>query len=106
MSNTPSLRELEHHGAFLERHIGPNDAEIAHMLRVVGHASLDAMTDAQCNGTVRRRLRPLPQRDGRSTVGLRRRADGQRTHTADRGVVAAISTTINLQIAAVLWLRR
>ncbi len=46
MSNTPSLRELEHHGAFLERHIGPNDAEIAHMLRVVGHASLDAMTDA------------------------------------------------------------
>ena len=46
MSNTPSLRELEHHGAFLERHIGPNDAEIAHMLRVVGHDSLDAMTDA------------------------------------------------------------
>ncbi len=46
MSNTPSLRELEHHGAFLERHIGPNDAEIAHMLRVVGHTSLDAMTDA------------------------------------------------------------
>ncbi|WP_175502039.1 MULTISPECIES: aminomethyl-transferring glycine dehydrogenase [unclassified Pseudoxanthomonas] len=46
MSNTPSLRELEHHGAFLERHIGPNDAEIAHMLGVVGHASLDAMTDA------------------------------------------------------------
>ncbi|HJS34627.1 MAG TPA: aminomethyl-transferring glycine dehydrogenase subunit GcvPA, partial [Pseudoxanthomonas sp.] len=46
MSNTPSLRELEHHGAFLERHIGPNDAEIAHMLRVVGHDSLEAMTDA------------------------------------------------------------
>lgn len=46
MSNTPSLRELEHHGAFLERHIGPNDAEIAHMLRIVGHDSLEAMTDA------------------------------------------------------------
>ncbi len=46
MSNTPSLRELEHHAAFLERHIGPNDAEIAQMLRVVGHDSLDAMTDA------------------------------------------------------------
>jgi glycine dehydrogenase len=46
MSNTPSLRELEHHGAFLERHIGPNDAEIAHMLRTVGYDSLDAMTDA------------------------------------------------------------
>jgi glycine dehydrogenase len=42
----PSLRDLEHHSAFVERHIGPNDAEIAHMLGVVGHASLDAMTDA------------------------------------------------------------
>jgi glycine dehydrogenase len=41
-----SLSQLEHHDAFLERHIGPNDAEIAHMLGVVGHASLDALTDA------------------------------------------------------------
>ena len=53
MSNTPSLRELEHHGAFLERHIGPNDAEIAHMLRVVGHDSLDAMTDAIVPGSIK-----------------------------------------------------
>ncbi|OEZ00845.1 glycine dehydrogenase (aminomethyl-transferring) [Stenotrophomonas sp. BIIR7] len=44
--NTPTLRELEHHNAFVERHIGPNDAEIAQMLDVVGHASLDALTDA------------------------------------------------------------
>ena len=42
----PSLRSLEHHAAFIERHIGPNDAEIAAMLEVVGHASLEAMTDA------------------------------------------------------------
>ncbi|HEY5804608.1 MAG TPA: aminomethyl-transferring glycine dehydrogenase, partial [Lysobacter sp.] len=41
-----SLFDLEHHGAFLERHIGPNDAEIAQMLGVVGFDSLDAMTDA------------------------------------------------------------
>jgi glycine dehydrogenase len=41
-----SLRDLEHHDAFLERHIGPNDAEIAHMLQVIGHDSLDGMTDA------------------------------------------------------------
>jgi glycine dehydrogenase len=41
-----SLSQLEQHDAFLERHIGPNDAEIAHMLRVVGHASLDGLTDA------------------------------------------------------------
>ena len=42
----PSLRELEHHHAFIERHIGPNDAEIVQMLHVIGHDSLDAMTDA------------------------------------------------------------
>ena len=35
--NRESLSQLEQHDAFLERHIGPNDAEIAHMLRVVGH---------------------------------------------------------------------
>ncbi|MBW8313179.1 MAG: aminomethyl-transferring glycine dehydrogenase [Rhizobium sp.] len=44
--NRDSLRQLEHHDAFLERHIGPNDAEISHMLRVVGHDSLESMTDA------------------------------------------------------------
>ncbi|GAB3785765.1 aminomethyl-transferring glycine dehydrogenase [Dyella agri] len=44
--NTPSLRELENHDAFIARHIGPNDAEIAHMLHTVGHDSLEAMTDA------------------------------------------------------------
>jgi glycine dehydrogenase len=42
----PTLRDLEQHDAFLERHIGPNEGEIAHMLRTVGYASLDAMTDA------------------------------------------------------------
>jgi glycine dehydrogenase len=44
--NSPSLRELEHHHAFVERHIGPNDAEIAQMLHVIGHESLETMTDA------------------------------------------------------------
>jgi glycine dehydrogenase len=42
----PSLRALEHHDAFLERHIGPNQAEIDHMLRLLGFDSLDALTDA------------------------------------------------------------
>ena len=41
-----SLRALEHHDAFVERHIGPNDAEIAHMLQVLGQPSLEALTDA------------------------------------------------------------
>jgi glycine dehydrogenase len=46
MTTAATLRDLEHHSAFLERHIGPNDAEIAHMLRTVGHDSLESLTDA------------------------------------------------------------
>jgi glycine dehydrogenase len=48
MSHNPTskLRDLENHDAFVARHIGPNDAEIAQMLRAIGHDSLDAMTDA------------------------------------------------------------
>jgi glycine dehydrogenase len=46
MSTRTPLRTLEHHDAFIERHIGPNDAEIATMLAEIGHESLDAMTDA------------------------------------------------------------
>ena len=47
-----TLRDLEHPSAFVERHIGPNDAEIAHMLGVIGHDSLDAMTDAIVPGKI------------------------------------------------------
>jgi glycine dehydrogenase len=53
MTQNTSLRSLEHHDAFIERHIGPNDAEISQMLRVVGHDSLEAMTDAIVPGSIR-----------------------------------------------------
>ena len=48
-----TLRALEHHDAFLERHIGPNAAEIAHMLEAIGQPSLDAMTDAIVPAAIR-----------------------------------------------------
>jgi glycine dehydrogenase len=41
-----SLRQLENHDAFLERHIGPNPEEIVHMLATIGQPSLEAMVDA------------------------------------------------------------
>ena len=53
MSNVQTLAALEHHDAFVARHIGPNDAEIATMLEVIGHPSLDAMTDAIVPGKIR-----------------------------------------------------
>ncbi|MDR1075373.1 MAG: aminomethyl-transferring glycine dehydrogenase [Xanthomonadaceae bacterium] len=40
------LRELEHNDAFIGRHIGPSETEIAAMLRELGFDSLEAMTDA------------------------------------------------------------
>ncbi|HEY8587530.1 MAG TPA: aminomethyl-transferring glycine dehydrogenase [Rhodanobacter sp.] len=52
-NHSPSLHELEHHGAFIERHIGPDDAEIAQMLRVIGHDSLESMTDAIVPGSIK-----------------------------------------------------
>jgi len=41
-----SLRDLEHPAAFVERHIGPSDAEAAKMLELLGFDSLDAFTAA------------------------------------------------------------
>ncbi|MGB5851698.1 MAG: aminomethyl-transferring glycine dehydrogenase [Rhodanobacter sp.] len=51
--NPISLRDLEHHGTFIERHIGPDDAEIVQMLRVLGHDSLESMTDAIVPGSIK-----------------------------------------------------
>src|SRR5690606_34130303 len=51
--HAPSLRELEQHDAFVGRHNGPNDAEIATMLQAVGHDSLEALTDAIVPATIK-----------------------------------------------------
>jgi len=45
-TNQTSLRDLEQHDAFVSRHIGPNDAEIAQMLGAIGFDSLETMTAA------------------------------------------------------------
>jgi glycine dehydrogenase len=44
-AHTP-LAALENHGEFIARHIGPDDADEAHMLSVVGAASRQALIDA------------------------------------------------------------
>ncbi|MCD7100289.1 aminomethyl-transferring glycine dehydrogenase [Stenotrophomonas sp. MMGLT7] len=51
--NTPSLHDLEHADAFVGRHIGPDDNEIAQMLRTVGYDSLEALTDAIVPGGIK-----------------------------------------------------
>ncbi len=62
MTSRTSLRSLEQHDAFIARHIGPNDAEIAHMLRTLGHDSLEALTDAIVPASIKLRAPlALPQ---------------------------------------------
>jgi len=45
-SNVTSLHDLERADHFSQRHIGPNETDIAHMLRLVGYESLDALSQA------------------------------------------------------------
>ena len=53
MPCSPTLAQLDDRDAFVARHIGPNDAEIASMLKAIGHQSLDAMTEAIVPGKIR-----------------------------------------------------
>ena len=49
----PTLDQLENHDAFVSRHVGPNEAEIEQMLKIVGCDSLEAMTDAIVPASIR-----------------------------------------------------
>ncbi len=59
MSKRPTpLKELEQHGDFVRRHIGPDDAEVAGMLEFLDIDSLDALIDAAVPQSIRTE-RPL-----------------------------------------------
>ena len=63
MSSTrPTLSALESAAPFAERHIGPGDDEIAKMLAVVGHGSLEELAEAAVPAAIRatERLDLLP----------------------------------------------
>ena len=45
MSSRPTLNELQDHGEFARRHIGPDPGELAVMLATIGVASLDELMD-------------------------------------------------------------
>jgi glycine dehydrogenase len=49
----PNLTQLEHHDEFIGRHIGPDAAEQAEMLQVIGQPSLEAMTEAIVPGSIK-----------------------------------------------------
>ncbi|HET6263846.1 MAG TPA: aminomethyl-transferring glycine dehydrogenase [Usitatibacter sp.] len=72
--NQASLAELEDHGAFQRRHIGPDDADQAAMLGTLGFATREALIDAVVPRAIRRK-RPLdvgaPRTEGEALSNLR-----------------------------------
>ncbi len=95
-TNAPSLRELEHHHAFIERHIGPNDAEIAQMLHVIGHGSLEAMTDAIVPGQIKSK-QPLALPESITRKKRWRRSASSRARTKYSRILSARVTTARLR---------
>ncbi|GMQ98933.1 MAG: aminomethyl-transferring glycine dehydrogenase [Acidimicrobiia bacterium] len=72
MSQTPKL------GAFASRHIGPDDADIASMLEVIGQPSLDALIDAAVPESIRSYRVPAvdgPLSEVEALTRIRRAAD-------------------------------
>ncbi len=67
--------QLEDHGAFARRHIGPDEADQAAMLAVLGFASREALIDAAVPAAIRRRG-PMgvaaPRTEGEALDALRR----------------------------------
>jgi glycine dehydrogenase len=53
MPETRSLDELEHHGEFIPRHIGPTSSERDHMLAALGLGSLDELVDRVVPASIR-----------------------------------------------------
>ena len=75
------LSELEDHGAFQRRHIGPDDAEQAAMLASLGFASRTELVDAVIPRGIRRKSAMAigsPRTEGEALAELRTLA--QRNH--------------------------
>jgi len=78
---TASLAELEDHGAFARRHIGPDEADQAAMLAALGFASRAELIDAIVPAAIRRKS-PMgigePRTEGEALGELRRIAEKNR----------------------------
>ena len=65
MSSRPTRTELQDHGEFARRHIGPDPTELEVMLAAIGVASLDELMDRAVPEGIRQR-EPLDLPAGRS----------------------------------------
>ena len=82
MSVTPS-------SPFIDRHIGPDDQAVAHMLATIGYESLDALSDAVVPGVIRWREAlaiPAGRTEPEVTAELREIASRNRVVTSMIGL--------------------
>jgi glycine cleavage system P protein (glycine dehydrogenase) len=85
MSNRPTLEELQDHGEFARRHIGPAEDEQPEILEVLGVESLDALLDAAVPESIRLRAPldlPLGRTEREVLVELRELAGKNRVLTS------------------------
>ena len=78
MTSCTPLFDLEQNDEFIERHIGPNDADAAAMLAVIGAASLEALIDQTVPAAIRLPEDlplPAPRREHQALQDLRAIAD-------------------------------
>ena len=74
MSVLDELTELEHHGEFVRRHVGPSEADIAQMLQVVSAASLADLAARTVPEAIREGFRaalPAPASEAETIAELR-----------------------------------
>jgi len=79
-----SLRELEQHRGFVDRHIGTDEADQAAMLRTLGFATRGALIDAIVPAAIRRRkplALPAPKGEEEALEELRSLAAKNRVYT-------------------------
>jgi glycine dehydrogenase len=85
----PSLNSLNPAGSFAARHIGPRPGDVAEMLAVVGHPTLESLVDSCVPEGVRDRT-PLalqPAEDEAAVLAqLRERADANEVYTSMIGL--------------------
>ena len=74
-----SLEELEMHGDFVRRHIGPGEEQLAEMLAALGLDSLDALVDAAVPAAIvsEQALNMAPPMSERRTISYMRRMRGR-----------------------------
>jgi glycine dehydrogenase len=97
-----SLTDLEAHDGFIARHLGCDAADVAHMLDVLGVASLDALLDEAIPESIRLRTPlalPGPRTETDATAALRALADRNTVTTSliGRGYAGTITPPVILR---------